>query len=72
MTATGTYAYRDGKFVKISDRVPKKGTPAAATRTFMENAMYGYRRCEERGQRFLGKKDGIERIWKRAASLTQT
>lgn len=67
MSRTGTYAYRDGQMVKLTERPPMRGTPDMAVKSFHEQAMYGYRRAEEKGQRFLGNKSGIEKIWKRAA-----
>ena len=69
MSRTGTYAYQDGRMVKLAERPPLRGTPDMAVKSFQEQAMYGYRRVEEKGQRFLGKKAGIERVWKRAAGL---
>lgn len=67
MILTGTYVYRDGRMVKLAERPPMRGTPDMAVKSFQEQAMYGYRRVEEKGQRFLGKRDGIGRIWNRAA-----
>lgn len=69
MSVTGTYAYRDGRLVRITEKPPLRGTPDAAVRSFRENAMYGYKRIEEKGQRFLGTRKTIERAWDRAARV---
>lgn len=66
MSITGTYVYRDGKMVKLTEKPPMRGTPDIVMKSFKEQAMYGYRRSEEKGQRFLGGRDGITKIWDRA------
>jgi hypothetical protein len=69
MSNTGTYVYRDGRMVKVTEKPPLRGTPDMAVKSFRDQAMYGYRRVEEKGQRFLGKRSGIEKVWNRAAGL---
>lgn len=67
MNKTGTYVWRDGRLLRISDKVPHKGTAREATLSFQEQVMRGYNRVADKGQRTLGTRAGIERIWRRAA-----
>ena len=59
-----TYRYdKDTKqMVKISDRVFRTNWQEEDM-PFAQRIMDGYRKCEERGQRYYGKAANIKKIW---------
>lgn len=52
MAATGSYVYREGKLVKISDRIPRLGSkddPAKEDASVEARIAAGYRHLERKG-----------------------
>lgn len=49
------------QLVKISDRLFRK--PTGDGKSFKQQVLDGYRRIEERGERYYGKAENIKRIW---------
>lgn len=52
MAATGSYVYREGKLVKVSDRIPRLGSkenPEREDASVAARIAEGYRHLERRG-----------------------